>query len=212
LKITKFVHSCLLVEMPEPTNRTALFNPGMMSAEALDVDKLEHLDDIIITHSHGDHFSPELVAKLVQKFPKVRITSTPEVVAALAEKGIQATDQSSDGIELFESAHENVTPLYPQPQHTGVHYLGLLTDPGDNHHFGETKTVLAMPMTAPWGSMIAAVNLSLKLKPKYIIPIHDWHWKDVALAGTYHDIENILAAQNITFIQPKTGVPFLLDV
>ena len=62
MKITKFVHSCLLVEMPAPISRTALFDPGVWST--VDVNKLEYLDDIIITHEHGDHFDPELVKKL----------------------------------------------------------------------------------------------------------------------------------------------------
>lgn len=43
MKITKFVHSCLLIEMPEPVNRTVLFDPGSFSEDALNIDKLEHL-------------------------------------------------------------------------------------------------------------------------------------------------------------------------
>ena len=47
MKITKFKHSCLMVEMPE---RTALFDPGVFSAEMLQAHTFEFLDDIIITH------------------------------------------------------------------------------------------------------------------------------------------------------------------
>ena len=64
MKVTKFVHSCLLVEMPAPINRTALFDPGAMSVDALEVDSLEYLDDIIITHEHGDHFHLPLIKQL----------------------------------------------------------------------------------------------------------------------------------------------------
>ncbi|HVS58281.1 MAG TPA: MBL fold metallo-hydrolase, partial [Candidatus Saccharimonadales bacterium] len=119
MKITKFVHSCLLVEMPAPVNRTALFDPGTMNT--LDIDSLEFLDDIIITHVHNDHFDIETVKKLVQKFSNVRITSTPEVVQQLSQENISATSESSEGIEFFESPHESMEPLGQPPQEIGVH-------------------------------------------------------------------------------------------
>ena len=73
MKITKFVHACLLVEMPGPVNRTVLFDPGVFSEEVLDADKLEHLDDIIITHVHSDHVSVPLLKILLAKFPGPRL-------------------------------------------------------------------------------------------------------------------------------------------
>jgi L-ascorbate metabolism protein UlaG (beta-lactamase superfamily) len=212
MKITKFVHSCLLIEMPEPINRTALFDPGMMSAGALVVDKLEYLDDIIITHLHGDHFAPDLVAELVKKFPKVRITAPAEVVKHLSALGISSSDLPSDGIEIFTAPHEDVSPLFPDSQNIGVHYLNLLTDPGDSHTFQETKPVLVLPVTAPWGDVVRAAQLGLRLKPKYIIPVHDWHWSDDARTSTYDQLEGVFAKENIQFMKPETGVAFVLDV
>jgi len=191
MKITKFVHSCLLVEMPEPVNRTTLFDPGEMSVDALDVDALEFLDDIIITHGHSDHFDLGLVKKLVTKFPAVRITATPEVVTQLSEAGITATAAASDGIVFFDSPHEIIRPLFDNdpPQEIGVHYLDMLSDPGDSHSFHETKPILALPVQAPWGSARAAVALALELRPRHILPIHDWHWSDVARASSYDKFE-----------------------
>ena len=213
MKITKFVHSCLLVEMPAPVNRTALFDPGSMSESALSVDSLEFLDDIIITHSHGDHLSMPLLKQLVAKFPDVRITTTQEVVDLLAHEGIHAQTDPPEGLVLFDAPHESVEPVFPTPQAIGVHYLDRLSDPGDSHHFSETKAILALPVTAPWGGMIAAVQLALELKPKYIIPIHDWHWSETARHSSYDRLEEIFAEKgNITFIKAETGVPFVLDV
>ncbi|MDB5185372.1 MAG: hypothetical protein JWN38_1180 [Candidatus Saccharibacteria bacterium] len=211
MKITKFKHSCLLVEMPEPVNRTALFDPGMMSESVLDIEALEFLDDIIITHSHGDHFSLELVKKLVAKFPQVRITAPDDVIAALSNENITATDEETDGIVFFDSPHEDVSPLYPQPEEIGVHYLDSLTHPGDSHSFSETKTILALPVTGPWGSVIKAVQLALTLKPAYIIPIHDWHWSEEARQSTYNELERTFQAQGITFLKPETGEPLVID-
>lgn len=212
MKITKFEHACLLVEMPAPVNRTALFDPGTMSEQALDVDALEFLDDIVITHIHADHVSKTLMKQLVAKFPDVRITATPETVEMLAKEGITARSEAPEGMVFFDSPHEDLHPWGTPPQEIGVHYLGLLSHPGDSHSFHESKAVLAMPMTAPWGSMIKAVNLALELKPKHVIPIHDWHWKDEALAQMYGNLQGLFEAQGITFHRMKTGEPVVLDV
>ena len=212
MKITKFVHSCLLVEMPAPVNRTALFDPGSMSEAALDVDKLEYLDDIIITHIHGDHISMELVKKLVAKFPNVRITAPQEVVDQLATEKIKASSEPSDGLVFFDSPHESVEPLFPLPQEIGVHYLDMLSHPGDSHSFTETKSILALPITAPWGSTIKAVNVALELKPRYVLPIHDWHWSNEARTGMYEMIEKVLGEQGITFMKLETGKPVVIEL
>lgn len=209
MKITKFVHSCLLVEMPE---RTVLFDPGVMSQAALDIARLRYLDDICITHEHADHLSLPLLKQLVQKFPDARVSSTAAVVAILANEGIIATDQPPEGMTFFESSHEPGEPLFPTPDQTGVHYQDLLTHPGDSHSFTETKAVLALPVTAPWGSTVSAVSLALELKPRYVVPIHDWHWRDEAREQTYDALETLFARQGITFLKLRTGEPVAVKV
>lgn len=211
MKITKFVHSCLLVETPE---RTAVFDPGSMSEQALDVDVIERLDDIIITHQHGDHLSMPLIKKLVAKFPDVRITAPTEVVAQLKAEGITASDQPSEGIAFFDAPHEAIRPYFNSdpPQEIGVHYLDKLSDPGDSHSFHETRAILALPVQAPWGSTVDAVRLALDLKPKFIIPIHDWHWSDSARKGAYENMEKLFAENGITFFKMETGQAVDIEV
>lgn len=210
MKITKLVHSCLLVEMPAPVNRTVLFDPGSYSP--VDVDKLEFLDDIVITHQHSDHMDVNLIKRLVAKFPEVRILGPDDVVSQLNALGINASTEPPEGMELFDSPHESVAPLFPQPDEIGVHYLDKLSHPGDSHSFRETRAVLALPVQAPWGSTIKAVNLAIELKPKYVLPIHDWHWRDEAREGMYGGIEQALAKEGITFLKLKNGEPVTLDV
>lgn len=210
MKITKLVHSCLLVEMPEPINRTVLFDPGSFSS--VDVDSLQYLDDIIITHSHSDHFDLDLVKRLAAKFPAVRITAPDDVVETLNAESIPATSAASDGIAFFEAPHEGSEPFLAPPPNLGVHYLDLLSHPGDSHSFGETKAVLALPMQAPWGSTQRAFDLVRDLKPQYVIPIHDWHWRDEARSGMYERFEQLLGGEGITFIKAVDGQPFTLDI
>jgi L-ascorbate metabolism protein UlaG (beta-lactamase superfamily) len=209
MKVTKFVHSCLLVETPE---RTAIFDPGTMSAEALGaaIPGLSRLDDIFITHVHADHCSPELIKRLVAKFPDVRITGTPEVVAELSKAGLKASVQPPDGVSFFNAPHESVAPN-PTPQNIGIHYLDKLSDPGDSHSFHETKAVLALPVQAPWGSSARALELVLELKPRYVLPIHDWHWDEATRLSSYDNFEQVLGEQGIKFYKLQTGQPVEID-
>lgn len=209
MNITKFVHSCILVETPE---RVALFDPGMMSEAALDVGQLDRLDDIFITHSHGDHMSLDLIKQLVIKFPTVRITGPNEVVKQLGSSGLTASSQVPKGVVLFDSPHESVQPLFPQPEEYGYHYLDVFSHPGDSHSFKETKAILALPMTAPWGTNIRAINLALELKPTHVVPIHDWHWRDEARTQAYDRFEEILGKAGIQFFKLETGKPVTIDV
>jgi len=211
MKITKLGHACLLVEMPAPINRTALFDPGTMSD--VDVDSLQYLDDIFITHMHPDHFDIELVRKLAGKFPKVRITAPQEIVDTLVQVGVGARNEAPEGVSFFESPHAHGEPLLTNyPEEIGVHYLGKLSHPGDSHTFTETMPVLALPVVAPWGSTVEAIRLAIALKPQYVIPIHDWFYHDDARDWMYERLEATLKPVGITFIKPVNGQPFTLNV
>lgn len=192
MKITKLGHSCLLVEMPD---RTALFDPGQLSK--VNVESLQYLDDIIITHDHFDHLDEVLVQQLVDKFPKVRV-KTPSTLVPKIQNVSTETD-AVEGVEIFKAPHEGHPPFLNPPENIGVHYLDMLSHPGDSHSFTETKPILALPVTAPWGSTDTAVQLALQLKPQHILPIHDWHWKDEVRQQMYERLEKLFADNGITF-------------
>lgn len=204
MKITKLGHSCLLVEKPE---RTAIFDPGEFSN--VDIESIECLDDIIITHEHPDHCDVSVLKQLTEKFPEVRVKTPASMVPQL--DSISVTTEAVEGIEFFRSPHEGHPPFLDPPENVGIHYLGKLTHPGDSHSFTETKDILALPLTAPWGSADRAVQLALQLKPKYIIPIHDWHWKDVVRMNMYERLTNLFSQQGIKFISPQNGIAFKID-
>lgn len=212
MKITKLSHSCLLVEMPAPMNRTVLFDPGLFSRDMVAAAELAYLDDIVITHEHFDHFDLPMVQELLALFPAARVLAPQPVVRQLADVGIQARSEPADGLAVFAAPHESLAPLGEAPEAIGVHYLGALTHPGDCHSFSESKVILALPVTAPWGSTTRAVELALTLKPKYVIPIHDWMWKDEWRERMYDGLAKRFQADGIEFIRPVDGQPFVLDV
>jgi L-ascorbate metabolism protein UlaG (beta-lactamase superfamily) len=184
----------------------ALFDPGMYSP--LDVTALQALDDIFITHEHPDHMDPGLLKKLQVRFPNVRITAPASAQAILEQEGIANVQTSPpEAVQLFEAPHEGVRPFAESdpPQEIGIHYLGVFTHPGDSHHFHETKSILALPVTAPWGSVVNAVSVALELRPKYVIPVHDWHWRDEARQQLYDRLEARFSQEGITFMKMIDG-------
>lgn len=119
---------------------------------------------------------------------------TESAAEKLKSVGISAVNGSSPYAELFDANHESMAPLTsPAPQNTGVHYLSELTHPGDSHHFNTSKKILALPITAPWGTMARACELGQQLEPQYIIPIHDWHYRDEARAIFYPRLKEFFA-------------------
>lgn len=206
MKITKLGHACLLVEMPK---RTALFDPGVYSS--VDIDLLEYLDDIIVTHGHGDHMDIELIRQLQEKFPEVRIKASSKATGILNNKGLQTMQDADEGVVVFDAPHAAVEPLFPDADNMGVHYIDKLTHPGDSLDFDMTKSILALPVTAPWGAAVTSFHHGVRLKPKFIIPIHDWHWRDEARKGIYDILEEKFAEHDIEFIKTIDGEPFSLD-
>jgi L-ascorbate metabolism protein UlaG (beta-lactamase superfamily) len=214
MKITKFTHSCLFVETSvQGEHRTALFDPGVYSTYK--ESSFSSLDDILITHKHPDHMDIERIRRLRLDFPRVTITAPIDAKEMLLTAGIaDIRTTPSRGIRFFDAPHESIKPLVDSdvPDELGVHYLDVLSDPGDSHSFHETMPVLALPICAPWGSTVQAVRIALELQPKYIIPTHDWHWHDQAREEMYDRLEKRFAAKGIIFLSLKNGEPQDLNI
>jgi L-ascorbate metabolism protein UlaG (beta-lactamase superfamily) len=156
---------------------------------------IAHIDDVFISHIHGDHCDSAKIQQIVAKFPDVRITAPTEVVTLLRQQGVtQAADIVPEGTIAFASPHEEVQPFGTMvPEELGVHFLGVYTHPGDCHHFMQSMPVLALPVVAPWGSTRRALELALELKPTYILPVHDWFLTPEAREWTYEGMAKVLA-------------------
>lgn len=202
MKISKHLHSCLLIE---EEGKTVLIDPGSFTYQekALETNALDRLDYILITHEHSDHMSIAFIKELLVKFPDVQVISNPSIQNILSGEDISVhTDLSTlpadIDIQIEELAHEKLWDIVA-PQNVLFNVYGKLTHPGDSHHFDETREVLALPVQAPWGSTKQAVELALRLKPKVIIPIHDWMWKDGVRKAMYERLKGFFKQHGIDF-------------
>jgi L-ascorbate metabolism protein UlaG (beta-lactamase superfamily) len=205
MKITKYVHSCLLIESDQGV---VLVDPGSFSWQAglFDVSSLERLDEVAITHLHRDHYDPEFLRAITERFPDITVICNDQVERQLAEDGITvASKQASDRCQPFASEHPNLPWADETPVNTGFHIMGRLTHPGDTKILTETKDILALPITAPWCSEAEQVNMALRLKPKKVIPIHDYHWSQWARQDGYDKARSVFAKASIELVVADDG-------
>lgn len=205
MKLTKFVHSCILVEHDD---EAVLFDPGIFSwnSGVVDVNSLPSLNVIVVSHKHQDHCFEPFIKALVHKFPEVQWVAPSDAHQDLVSWGVKnVTNQSFGDLEVTEVDHAPVEPFGVQVRDLISHWKGLVTDPGDTHDISETKDVLLLPIQAPWGTTIRAIELVNELSPKYIVPIHDWMWNDEWRENVYKRFEDIFADTKSKFLRPLDG-------
>jgi L-ascorbate metabolism protein UlaG (beta-lactamase superfamily) len=204
MRITKLGHSCVLVETPD---RVGLFDPGAWADKSL-IDAIEHIDRIIYTHEHQDHFDIEILKSLTARFPQAHVVCNDSIAEKIKEAGVSATVRGETACtQKFTSPHDSRLPMIgaEAPMQTGFHFKYLFTHPGDNNKVTETKDVLAMPFVAPWGIPREAIETVLRLQPKYVLPIHDWLYSDDAKEWLQNILESQLEPQGIKVLPNKIG-------
>lgn len=211
MKVTKYVHSCLLVETPEAN---VLIDPGVYTyrSHLLAVNKLERLDYIVVTHEHPDHFYPPMLQLLSNQFPNTPIVTNNELAEDIGQLSLSnpIITGSEENLQVFEIAHAPLTFRKPAPLNIGVHVAGVFTHPGDGLKLSHSRDVLALAVGAPWGSLKQALENAAKINPKAVIPVHDWPWHNQARREMYTMAKELLAARGIAFIEPENGVSIKL--
>ena len=209
MKITKFVHSCLLVETPEIR---ALIDPGRYSYESrlLNLARLKNLDYIVITHEHGDHYDVNFLRQISKHFPHAAIVTNNDLATKIANLHLQNKIQSGsdENLTVFEAEHEPLPLELPIPLNIGVHLKDKFTHPGDALDIKRSREILALPVSAPgWVNLRIALDAAIKLKPKKIIPVHDWHWHQKARREQYARVKEWLKPHKIEFIELENAEP-----
>jgi len=209
MNVTKFLHSCLVIEKE---GKTAIIDPGIFTwqEKAVAITSLTSLDYLCITHEHPDHFSIDLIKKIITKFPDVLLITNESVKKLLDKEGITTSVFGNEVVSFENTPHEKLWDR-EVPQNLTFTFFKKLTHPGDSLAIEKTADVLALPLTAPWGSVTQAVEAALRLKPKAIIPIHDWHWKDEVRKDMYQRLESFFSTQGITFHNLETGQTQQID-
>jgi len=203
MKITKYLHSCLLVENQ---GIKILVDPGNYTYQenAFPKDAVEKLDYITITHEHQDHMDIMFLKELVVRYPEAKIIANDAIKTILTKENIIVDTQTNQFIKEIPLTHEKMLN-FSIPINWGLTIFEELFHPGDSLKFNTSPRILALPVQAPWGSMVQAAERALVAKPKIIVPIHDYHWNISARAAFYQMLTSYFIQYNIKFLQPETG-------
>lgn len=176
MKITKFGHSCLLVE---EGGARILIDPGIWSTIP---DNLNRLDAILITHEHPDHLGIEHLQKILPSNQKAIIYTNEGVGKKLSEANIvyqllqdgEAGTVAGVTIEGFGKDHGIIYHELPHWDNTGYLIAGKLFHPGDALFIPPKPVeVLALPVCAPWSKIMEVIDYAKAVKPTLVFPIHD---------------------------------------
>ncbi|MCL5430453.1 MAG: MBL fold metallo-hydrolase [Candidatus Marsarchaeota archaeon] len=176
MKITKFAHSCLLIE---DGSVRLLFDPGKYSTKQ---NRLNNIDAVFVTHEHVDHYATESMKAIVANNPNVRVFTNRGVAALLDKDGIkysllehgQSIDVKGVEVEAFGEKHAVVYPTIPLVANTGYLIAGRLFHPGDQLTVPPKGIeLLALPVAGPWVKVSEFIDYAKAVKPKTCFPIHD---------------------------------------
>ena len=194
MRLTKFGHSCLLVE---EGGARVLLDPGSFSEG---FETLEELTAVCLTHQHVDHVDPERVRPLLDRNPGVRVVSDEGSAEALGEAGADV-EVVHDGDELALGGlalrvvgrdHAAVHPEVPVVPNVGYLVGGRLFHPGDALTMpGEPVEVLAVPAGAPWLKLADAVDYLRKVGPRVAVPVHEKVLSEVGISSHYRLLEQL---------------------
>lgn len=205
MKVTKYAHSCLLIEIGDTKILTDL---GLWNPE---VPEVTDLDMILITHEHADHFDIEKLKTLLYANSQAKVVTHVAVGEKLQEAGIEFSPiEAGERIEIagisIESCGTEHAIIYGTSspcRNTGFLIADKMYIPGDALHDTPSKSVeiLALPTGGPWMKVSEAIDYAKTLNPRVVIPIHDAMYTEaVRETSIPRWVGAPLEAKGITFV------------
>lgn len=202
--IHKNIHSCIMLE---DKGKAILIDPGKYGYEdfPLDLNKIKFLNYLLITHRHSDHMYIPFIKNILNKFPEVEIISNLEVTNILSEDSIHASTEGNQFIKFNLLQHETSFDSNT-PQNTVFIIFDRFTHTGDNLQYANKTDIMTLPIDCGlWGNVSLAIKRLIKLKPKFVIPIHDFRIKDEIRKDVYKRMSEYFKSFNINFLPMLPG-------
>lgn len=208
MKITKYIHSCLVIEKAADK---ILFDPGLFTfAEGkVKPSQFQDIQTIIITHKHPDHIDGDSLRKILDENENATVLANSDIAKMLTEKDIEAEVFESGeravgsfSIEALDAPHEKIL-ADELPQNTAYIIDDQIIHPGDSYskNLYERKgtSILCLPTMAPWTTEIATYDFAVGMSPEFVVPIHDGYAKGFFLKSRYENFKKYFDKKNIKF-------------
>lgn len=206
MELTKYQHACFTVELD---GQTVLIDPGNLTQ---DLNAIDGLVAIVITHQHPDHCDAERIKSLSSSdIPVYAHRSVLENFDISSGRPVESGDTAEAGpfqLKFFGGDHAVVHQSVPVIPNLGLSINGTIFYPGDSFAEPESEVeVLMLPVSAPWMKLAEAIDYANRIRPGLAIPTHD-----AILSGSGQEIvdgvvkANLLAGINYRRLNPaQTG-------
>ncbi|PIR47037.1 MAG: hypothetical protein COV07_01180 [Candidatus Vogelbacteria bacterium CG10_big_fil_rev_8_21_14_0_10_45_14] len=190
--------------------RRILFDPGAWSVVPEDT---RNLDAIVVAHEHQDHYEIDLLKRLLGASSGAQVITNSGVGKHLDDVGIRwqkIEDGQSTRIKGVEirgegSEHALIHKEWNAVHNTGYIIADSLFHPGDSFNTVPSPKVefLALPVSAPWGTIGVTIDFARAVGAKKCFAIHD---ANLRWPGSAHVIpKELLAKDDIEFFVPEDG-------
>lgn len=175
MRITKHEHAALVLE---EAGRRLVIDPGGLTNPLLG---LEHVDAVVITHEHADHWTPDQLKRVLDG-NKNAVVLGPAAVAKAADGfdvrvvvPFEQVDVGGWHLQFFGGNHAVIHPTIPIVENVGVLVNDRLYYPGDSFYVpvGVEVDTLAAPAGAPWLKIGEAMDFVGQVAPRRAFGTHD---------------------------------------
>jgi len=174
MKLTKFDHSCIVVEKD---GRKIVCDPVEFTTP---LPELVNVAAIIITHKHGDHLQPERISAILDRNPEAQILTVADAVDEFNQAtAVKAGDNINIGgleLKFFGKDHGEIVAGEVPCGNIGVIIDGAVVNPGDSFDLPENveqPAVLLVPSVAPWCKLSESMAYIEAARPKIVLPVHN---------------------------------------
>jgi len=188
----------------------AVVDPGLVAPDTA----LDDADAVLITHEHGDHFLPSLIAKRIAAKPRLPIWTNRDVAALLAGSGAKvhvigdgdAFDVGGITVHAHGEWHAPIHPDVRRVRNTGFLFEHRVFHPGDAYTDPHAPVdLLFVPEFGLYTRPGYALDFIRRLKPKQASPVHDTGLDPTGRGG----IDGFLVQNPTPPFAPGTGSPFV---
>ena len=199
MKVTKYEHSTLLLAIGDDT---VVIDPGMFLS-AVD---FGNVAAIVVTHEHGDHWTPDQLGRILEKNATAKIYGPAGVAAAASGFDVNVVtdgDEVEAGpftLRFFGEKHAVIHESIPVIDNVGVLVNDELYYAGDAYTVPDAAVgTLAAPVGAPWLKIGDAMDYVLAVKPQRAFYVHDM---TLSAAGKQ------MGAERLTWATEQNGGAF----
>lgn len=190
ITVTKHHHACVFVQ---DDKTRILVDPGQLGPQAT----LDGVDAVLITHSHFDHFDPDLIHAALDR--GMDVWAPGDTIAGIGQHEMlhEAISGSSFTVgdllvEVAGSEHAEVHPTIAGPQNRAYLIGHAVFITGDEHPVPPGPFImLVTPIDAPWLRATDLIRYVQAVKPQQVVGIHDGLLNEKGLVVARHVAESL---------------------